>query len=283
MNRGLALLVAGALVCAPAPLPAQLAFAIVGIGVVGMVHGAGDLAIVLPARRPLFLAAYGLVSIATLLWWTADPAIALPAFLAASAIHFGLEDAPHGSTGERIAHGVALVAGPAALYGDSYAALLRTAGGPSSLAAGFTPVLAIVGGVGAATLLVLAWRRRDTTLAAGVAALLILPPLVGFTLGFLILHALPQTVERRDKLGYASTAAYLAGVAPIFAGAVVLAGAVALLLLHFDSSGVRGLFAGIAALAVPHLLVTPWFERREALCPSPRPLVKAVIPVRQPS
>jgi len=27
---------------------------------------------------------------------------------------------------------------------------------------------------------------------------------------------------------------------------------------------VRALFAGIAALAIPHLLVTPWFEMRPA-------------------
>jgi len=34
------------------------------------------------------------------------------------------------------------------------------------------------------------------------------------------------------------------------------------LLSRFDPSGVRGLFAGIAALAMPHLLVTPFFEQR---------------------
>jgi hypothetical protein len=89
-----------------------------------------------------------------------------------------------------------------------------------------------------------------------------MPPLVGFTLGFLVLHALPQTVERRDRLGFADTPSYLRAVFPIFGGAVLLAGVVAALLLHFDPSGVRGLFAGIAALAVPHLLVTPWFEGR---------------------
>jgi hypothetical protein len=46
----------------------------------------------------------------------------------------------------------------------------------------------------------------------------------------------------------------------VFGSAIVLAATVVTLLLHFDPSGVRGLFAGIAALAVPHLLVTPWFE-----------------------
>jgi len=264
MSRGVALLAVAAIVTAPAPLPAQLAFAILGIGVVGMVHGAGDLAVVEQGRRPAFLIAYGLVSLFTLLWWTADPAIALPAFLLASAVHFGMEDAPDGTLSERIARGAVLIAAPATLHVAGYAALLQTAGGPSSLIPGITPIIAVAGGGYAIMLLVWAWRRHDLRLAGGVMALLLLPPLIGFTLGFLILHALPQTVERRDRLGCASTIAYLRTVASIFAVAVLLAGMVAVLLLRFDPSGVRGLFAGIAALAVPHLLVTPWFERRSA-------------------
>jgi len=262
VNRPIALLVAGAIIAAPAPLPVQLAFAIFGIGVVGMVHGAGDLAVVAPARRPLFLAAYGLVSMATLLWWAADPAIALPAFLIASAVHFGMEDAPDGAWFERIARSLAMIAAPATLHSAGYAALLQTAGGPLSGLARVTAFLAVAGAGAGVVLLVLAWARQDLRLAGGMTALLILPPLVGFTLGFLVLHALPQTVERRDRLGCSSTVSYLVTVAPIFAGAVLLAGAVAALLLRFDPTGVRGLFAGIAALAVPHLLVTPWFEGR---------------------
>lgn len=58
---------------------------------------------------------------------------------------------------------------------------------------------------------------------------------------------------------------YLKTVMPIFVAAVLLAGLLAGLLLQFDPSGVRSLFAGIAAFAVPHLLVTPWFEARSPL------------------
>lgn len=266
MTRGVALL-AGAItvVAAFASLPVQLAFAILGIGVVGMVHGAGDLAIVRPDRRATFFAAYGLVSATTLLWWTSDPAVALPAFLVASAVHFGMEDAPNGQIAERVARGVALIAAPATLHVADYALLLRTAGGPSSSIALFAPVLAVAGGAAAVAMLTVAWARRDHRLAGGMAALLLLPPLVGFTAGFLILHALPQTRERRDRLHCASTASYLRLVAPVFAAALLLTGAVAAVLLHVDPSGVRGLFAGIAALAMPHLLVTPWFEERPTL------------------
>jgi Brp/Blh family beta-carotene 15,15'-monooxygenase len=255
-------LVAAAIGAAATSLAGQLIVAVAGIGVVGMVHGAGDLAVVEPDRRPAFLASYAIVSLVTLLWWAGDPAVALPAFLIASAVHFGLEDAPHGSFVERVARGLALIATPATLHVADYASLLRYAGGPASTAATYTPALAIAGGVACVLLLALAWRRLDGRLAGGMAALLLLPPLVGFTLGFLVLHALPQTIERRDRLGYETTPDYLRAVAPIFAAAVSLAGVVAVLLHRFDPSGVRGLFAGIAALAVPHLLVTPFFERR---------------------
>jgi Brp/Blh family beta-carotene 15,15'-monooxygenase len=254
------LLIAGAVAAAFAPMPVQLAFAILGIGVVGMAHGAGDLAVVEPNRRRPFLIVYGIVSITTLLWWTNDPAVALPAFLIASAVHFGMEDAPEGTLIERIARGVVLIAGPATLHWPGYGALLQTAGGSSSISADFTPLLAAAGGIAAITLLTLAWQRRDRRLAGGVTVLLLLPPLIGFTLGFLILHAMPQTAERCHRLGYVGIASYLRAVAPVFGAAIVLAAVVATLLLHFDPSGVRGLFAGIAALAVPHLLVTPWFE-----------------------
>lgn len=260
MNRPAALLTAGAIVTAPASMPVQLAIAAAGIGVVGMAHGAGDLAVVPSSRRPLFLALYMLVSLTTLLWWTADPAVALPAFLLASAIHFAVEDAPHGALPERLARGVALVAAPATLHPSGYVLLLE-AGGASSDLARLTPILAAAGGAAGVLLLALAWRRRDVTLAVGVAGLLLLPPLIGFTLGFLVLHALPQTTARRDRLGCASTLSYVRTVAPVFAAALVLAGLVAALVRDIDPSGVRSLFAGIAALAVPHLLVTPWFER----------------------
>jgi len=262
VNRGGAWLAIGAVAVSVTPLTVQLPFAILGIGVVGMVHGAGDLAVVDSSRRPMFLFIYCLVAMATLLWWTADPAIALPAFLLASAFHFGMEDAPDGTVAERVARGVALVAGPAALHVASYGDLLAIAGGPSSSLPVLAPVLAVAGGLACGGLVALAIRRRDSRLGIGMVALLCLPPLVGFTLGFLILHALPQTIERRDRLGCATTASYLTSVAPVLGGALLVTGLIVALLMHVEPSGVRGLFAAIASLAIPHLLVTPWFEAR---------------------
>lgn len=174
MKRGIALLVGGTL-AAPAALPVQLAFAISGIGVVGMLHGAGDLAVVPEGRRPLFLAAYGLISLSTLLWWINDPAIALPAFLLGSAMHFGIRDARDGTAAERLARGVALILAPAALHCANYASFLRLAGNSASTLAALTPMFAIIGGLAGAALLLLVWYRRDLHLALGVGVLLLLP------------------------------------------------------------------------------------------------------------
>lgn len=259
---GGSLLLAAASAAALGSLTVQLAFAVVAIGVIGMAHGASDLAIVERRQRPLFLALYVLVGILCLSWWIANPAVALPAFLVASAVHFGLEDAPEGSILEKIARGTSLVATPAALHMGALTELLSLAG-TSTFVPPMVAVMAFAGGGAAAWLIAGAIQRRDGRFLTGTAALLVLPPLVGFSVGFLMLHALPQTVERSDQLGCADIADYLRATGPILFSAVILIGITGGLLLRLDPSGVRPLFAGIAALAVPHLLVTPWFEPQE--------------------
>jgi hypothetical protein len=96
-----------------------------------------------------------------------------------------------------------------------------------------------------------------------------------------MLHAVPQTKERRDRLQCVTTTAYLRtsvppylrATAPVLIAAVMMVGIVGGLLLRWDLSGVRSLFAGIAALAMPHLLVTPYFEqvaRQSGIMPQPQ-------------
>lgn len=244
------------------PLPLQLAFAAATIGVIGMAHGASDLVVVRREHRVAFLALYALVTAICLLWWVACPAIALPAFLIASALHFGLEDAPPGASVERVARGVSLVATPATLHAANLDVLLRQAGVAPVVLSPMMDLMVVAGGIAAAWLLVFGSRRRDPHLLVGTLTLLMLPPLVGFSAAFLILHALPQTMERQQRIGCATMVAYLRAVWPVLLAAVLLVGAVGAAVLRLDPTGVRSLFAGIAALAMPHLLVTPWFEKR---------------------
>jgi hypothetical protein len=234
---GWGLLFGAALIASLCSLTVQIAFAAIAVGIVGIVHGASDLEIIEHQRRPTFLALYVSALLVCLWWWVVYPAIALPAFLLASAVHFGLEDAPASRPFERMARGISLVATPATLHS-----------------------LAIAGGIAAGCLAIIGLARHDRRLLVGTTALLILPSLVGFSVGFLVLHAVPQTKERRDRLQCVTTTAYLRTMAPVLVTAVTLVGIVGGLLLRWDPSGVRSLFAGIAALAMPHLLVTPYFE-----------------------
>jgi Brp/Blh family beta-carotene 15,15'-monooxygenase len=258
---GWGVLLAATLPAAFGPIPVQLGFAGVTVGMVGLAHGASDLAIVKTDRRGAFLWAYVLVTLVCLAWWIAASAVALPAFLLASGLHFGLEDAPADRPLERLGRGISLVATPATLHIVALTNLLSLAGLPKDIAPALVEMLAIAGGAAAAGLV---WRgiaRADRRLIIGTVALLLLPPLIGFSLGFLILHALPQTTERRVRLGCATTAAYLRETWPILLAAVILICGIVIIVLRWDSTGVRSLFAALAALAMPHLLVTPWFEQ----------------------
>ena len=49
-------------------------------------------------------------------------------------------------------------------------------------------------------------------------------------------------------------------------GTIIIAASVGALFFYREGTGIRALFAGIAALAMPHLLVTPWFEGRMRFC-----------------
>jgi len=76
-------------------------------------------------------------------------------------------------------------------------------------------------------------------------------------------------------------ASYLGQVAPLLAGAILIVGIIGLMVFHQETSGVRSLFAAVAALAAPHLLITPLFERMSSGPAVPRHLDRAaVLPIR---
>lgn len=257
---GWGLLAAAALAAAAGSTLIQLGFAVVAIGVIGMAHGASDLAVVARSRRAPFLALYAVVSLTCLLWWSLAPTVALPLFLLASAVHFAAEDPADIPWAYRSALGVGLITIPVVFHAQDYGALLGYAAG-ISIPAPIMTALIVLGGFASILLLIRAIRHRDAALPIMIAALLTLPPLVGFSLGFLVLHALPQTDARRRMIGCATYGAYLKLTGPTLLAAILLAGLVAVIFVRIEPSGVRALFACIAALAMPHLLVTPMFSR----------------------
>ncbi|WP_324019968.1 hypothetical protein GC090_12565 [Pantoea sp. JZ29] len=249
-----------ALAASFSPMPVQLIFAIVAIGVIGMAHGASDLAVVKRGRKVPFLAAYGVIILLCLFWWHWSPALALPGFLLASALHFALEDAPKGAITERLARGVSMIATPALFHPREYNIILHHAGLAPTLPGSVTLCMAIAGALCAISLLITGVSRHDVRLMTGTLALLLLPPFVGFSMGFLILHALPQTRLRRLQLGYAHYTGYLYATWPVFAGAILLAAVTTCMMYPSSDADIKSLFAALASLAIPHMLVTPYFE-----------------------
>lgn len=240
----------------------QLAFAlVVGLGL-GLLHGASDLRLVPAPRRPGFLGCYLATALACLLGWQLAGALALALFLVLSAWHFAHEDELFASRLTALALGLFIIGGPALLHLEVVARLLALAMGPAGsadLAAWMAGALALGGALALPLLSWAAWQRRCPWLAATLLAVLIAPPLVGFALGFYLLHAAPQTGVRQRLLGAASLKVYLWLTWPILLGAAVFTLAGGLVFLLQERTGIRALFAVLAAFAVPHMLVLPRF------------------------
>ncbi|KTT42206.1 hypothetical protein RSA46_22475 [Pseudomonas oryzihabitans] len=258
LTAGLASLVGGA---------GQLAFAlVVGLGL-GLLHGASDLCLVSPARRPAFLGCYLATALACLLCWQLAGALALALFLLLSAWHFAHEDELFAGRLTSLALGLFIVGGPALLHPAAVARLLGLAMGPAAslaLAQWLTWLLVLGGALSLPVLLLAAWQRRWPWLAVTLFAVVLAPPLVGFALGFYLLHAAPQTGVRQRLLGAASLKAYLWLTWPILLGAAVFTLAGGLVFLLQERTGIRALFAVLAAFAVPHMLVLPRFLAADA-------------------
>ncbi|KUM39880.1 Brp/Blh family beta-carotene 15,15'-dioxygenase [Pseudomonas sp. EpS/L25] len=253
LTAGLASLAGGA---------GQLAYALaVGLGL-GLLHGASDLRLVAPARRLAFLGGYLATALACLLGWQLAGKVALPLFLLLSIWHFAHEDELLADRLSSLALGLFIVGGPAVLHEAAVARLLALAMGPDAapaLAAWLGRLLALGGTLALPVLLLAAWQRRCPWLAATLLAAVLAPPLVGFALGFYLLHAAPQTGVRQRLLGASSFKAYLQLTWPILLGAALFTLAGGLVFLLQERTGIRALFAVLAAFAVPHMLVLPRF------------------------
>ena len=262
IGRGGWLLLPAAVLASLAGGAGQLAFALlVGLGL-GLLHGASDLRLVAPARRLAFLGCYLATALACLLCWQLAGTAALPLFLLLSIWHFAHEDEFLADRLSALALGLFIVGGPAVLHETAVARLLALAMGPDAapaLAEWLARLLVLAGALALPVLLLAAWQQRRPWLAATLLAVVLTPPLVGFALGFYLLHAAPQTGVRQRLLGAPTFTAYLQLTWPILLGAAVFTLAGGLVFVLQERTGIRALFAVLAAFAVPHMLVLPRF------------------------
>jgi len=262
-----ALLTAAAALAAAAGPGAGLAFAAAAVLVLGMPHGAGDLMLVRDAERPGFIGVYLSAGALVLTAWRFTPEASLAGFLILSLVHFAADAEP----GERWAAALVPIATPALLHRDELSALFAAIGVDPSVAGALATAMAVGGVLGAAAgfSAAAAIPARRAALALGTGAAVLLPPLPGFAVAFVLLHAGPQTARRAAAAGR-GTATYLRAAAPATAGAVMVAAAALLWFRDRPAPELAALFGAISALATPHMLVTPLFARGGAAVPIPR-------------
>ena len=276
-----------ALLGVPFGLGAQVGVLLAGIVMVGVPHGAFDHLVAQPRLERLgrwWWAPFGVgyLGLAGLVWlaWMAAPGVTLAGFLAASVLHFGLGDVEDGLAPAGVPRAVAVLA-----YGG-LPLLLPMALHPGAAA----PVLAALAEVPAPTMqgvlsgtawllppwiAAFAWtliearreRRGVAERLATAAGFALLPPLLAFGLYFGAGHSVRHVLRlgawhnARDP---AAAARWLARVM-LPAGVACAAGLGGLALLGQDVvAGVLvPLFRVIAALTLPHMVVTAWLDRAD--------------------
>ena len=290
LHRRVALLVTAVAVllagrAAALDVGAQALLLAAAVVVTGLPHGAVDHLRAEPVLRPsfgrlwlpAFLALYtGVAALVAGAWWL-WPVPSLFAFLALSLHHFGSGDA-RDAIGV-LAHGSTPILMPCVAHPEATAALfaLLTGGEASAWARGLqTAQPWLLAGWGAALAGLLLARRRGPygpvgELLAIAAAGWWLPPLLSFGLYFCVWHAPRHILQVCQELwpGPVRPALRRFGRAAIAMTIAAVVGGVAVAWAMPGEPDVlrRGLqlvFVGLAALTVPHLLVTEALRRRQA-------------------
>ena len=273
----------------------QLALASVAVLALGLPHGALDALVALRSERlgsrcaPLpFLAGYLALAALTAAAWIAAPLPALGVFLAASALHFGIGDQdsvryPGLAWPEILTRGSAPIVLPLCFHASEVGQLFAWLTGASPSAAhawlaATAPLIAttwlVLAGVALATPQLVpqpprqgsAWARQ-LELPVLVVAFALLPPLVSFALYFAVWHS-PRHLLALDVLLCArdgrTRRSLVLAAAPILGAALALFGVAHALharTLLDPAALVRTLFVGLAALTLPHMLVTAIIDR----------------------
>ncbi|WP_076069559.1 Brp/Blh family beta-carotene 15,15'-dioxygenase [Sphingomonas montana] len=274
-----AALIVAALLGLPLNQPAAVAGAtLVFIGG-GLPHGAYDIALLRRSvalnRSALWRAVGGYVAVAmvmVLLWMTV-PLVALVLFLAVASVHFG-EDWPMLEEPLlRVAAGAAVIAAATIGHREDVSALFVAMSDPraaviAQIVTAAAPVTLLVTMVG----IVLAWREGSRDWAAAMALcfvlLVALPPVAGFALFFVFLHSPRHLAQTRALLRDMTLVRWI-GTGALLSGLVILGwwGMRIIAPSRFDPSVVAQAFQLLASVAVPHLLLSRWLERRLIAAP----------------
>ena len=263
----------------------QLGALVAAIAFLGVPHGALD--IVYASRQfrlnrlvswGLFLLGYLAVAALVLLAWWAAPGLTLAGFLLLSAFHFAGDLDSGAGWLLRSGHGLALISMPALGHGEvltSLFAALVPSGSAELLVSALAVIAPAVGALLAAGFADL-WRRSRSSsdrrrlamtgleVLVSTALVLLVDPLLAFTLYFCGLHSARHVARTRRLLSLTPSRLLLVALPPTVGSLLAAAAAFALLGSPTADIGLlRVTFVGLAALTVPHmLLVEPQLRPR---------------------
>ena len=240
----------------------------------GLPHGAYDIALLRRAsdwgRSGLWLAVAGYASIAVLMasLWMTVPLVALILFLVVASMHFGEDWQMLEEPLLRFAAGAAVIAAVTIGHRAAVSALFVAMSDPRAVVVAqfvvaAAPVVLLVTAVGVAV----AWRDGSRQWAAAmtvcVALLLTLPPVAAFALYFVFLHSPRHLVQTRALLRDMTLARWL-GTGALLSALSILGWWTVRRIApsSFDPTMVAQAFQLLASVAVPHLILSRWLERR---------------------
>ncbi len=244
----------------------------------GMPHGAFD---VLAARQLFraadfkawagFCVAYLGLATAVVGVWAVAPTFFLGAFLLLSALHFGGDPGAGASRIARCLYGGTVIVVPAWRHGAELQQLLALVAGPDS-AARVAPVLHQLAApwLLATLLAALLQLRTSALVAAETLALAVLcavaPPLVAFCAYFCVMHSPRHILRTLARLPDADIRQALALALWPTLAVLLMAGLLLGLADHLplEARVVQGVFVGLAALTLPHMLLIACTPRTRA-------------------
>lgn len=247
----------------------------------GLPHGAYDIALL---RRSVALdrsglglglavGGYAAIAMLMVLAWMTLPLVALVVFLAVAAVHFGEDWQMLEEPLLRFAAGAAVIAAATIGHPAEVSTLFVAMSDPraaviAQIVTAAAPVALLVTAVGVA----LAWRDGSRHWAAAMALclvlLVVLPPVAGFALFFVFLHS-PRHLARTRTLLHDMTRARWFATGALLSGVAILGwwGLRAMAPARFDATIVVQGFQLLASVAVPHLLLSRWLDRRLIAAP----------------
>ena len=216
----------------------------------------------------VFIAGYIGLAIAVVVLWIIAPGIALGAFLIYSALHFSDDWRAEVGLWQSLPLGISVIALPALVFQSDVAVLFGflTAESTATLFAALLHKTAIAAIFVSALCLVVNLRRAPwvtVEYALLVATALITPPLLYFVVYFCLLHSPRHFLLTADHLKLTPLQA-LRATWPILMSTLAMAalGALVLAVLTpaFEPAILQIVFIGLAALTVPHMLLTAVFR-----------------------